>query len=345
MKPAVRARWAGVRLAKPRWDIQIVSWGRAGSENNVMSDRIIDFQDWLQTDAGRYLLAWEQGQADALVADMFGFHALQLGMRYLHGLAHNRMPHRWLAVQEPSQEMPEPGVATALSTSRDVPNEDPHNAQQTTPCHANAQPSVVGYRSDMGTGPTIALVTDFSALPFPAASLDLVLMPHSLELSMDAHATLREVERVLVPQGRVLIYGFNPVGLWALRQARSRLWASLTGGRWPGQGYLPIAGEYIGYWRLRDWLRLLDFEVEIVRFGCYVPAVSSPTWLQRFAWMERLGPRWWPIFGSSYLVVAVKRVRGVRMLGSLWKPARSRVPRQVPASQSNQDALRKEQRQ
>jgi hypothetical protein len=107
---------------------------------------------------------------------------------------------------------------------------------------------------------------------------------------------------------------------------------------------LPVAGEYIGYWRLRDWLRLLDFEVEIVRFGCYVPAVSSPSWLQRFAWMERLGPRWWPIFGSSYLVVAVKRVRGVRMLGSLWKPARARVPRQVPASQSNQDALHKEQK-
>ena len=269
-----------------------------------MSERIIDLQDWLQTDAGRYMLAWEQGQSDALVADMFGFHALQLGMPQLQGLAHNRMPHRWLAVQEPCEGLPEPEVSLAHPP---------------------------------------ALVTDFSALPFPAASLDLVLMPHSLEVSMDAHATLREVERVLVPQGRVLICGFNPVGLWALRQARSRLWESLTGGRWPGQGYLPVAGEYIGYWRLRDWLRLLDFEVEIVRFGCYVPAVSSPAWLQRFAWMERLGPRWWPIFGSSYLVVGVKRVRGVRMLGSVWKPTRTRVPRQVPAGQSNQDALRKEQ--
>ena len=280
-----------------------ISVGRAGSENNVMSERIIDLQDWLQTHAGRYMLAWEQGQADALVADMFGFHALQLGMPQLQGLAHNRMPHRWLAVQEPPEL---------------VPQDD-----------ANPRPSP-------------ALVTDFSALPFPAASLDLVLMPHSLEVSMDAHATLREVERVLVPQGRVLICGFNPVGLWALRQARSRLWQSLTGGRWSGQGYLPVAGEYMGYWRLRDWLRLLDFEVEIVRFGCYVPAVSSPAWLQRFAWMENLGPRWWPIFGSSYLVVGVKRVRGVRLLGSVWKTTRGRVPHQVPAGQSNQDALLKE---
>lgn len=308
-----------------------------------MSDRIIDLHDWLQTDAGRYMLAWEQGQVDALVADMFGFHALQLGMPQLHGLEHNRMPHRWLAVQEAPEGLAG-ADASEMSTMRgDTHIGCLHKPQPRPQDEAMEQPAPPAQAAHALTGHTPALVTDFSALPFPAASLDLVLMPHSLEVSMDAHATLREVERVLVPQGRVLICGFNPVGLWALRQARSRLWESLTGGRWPGRGYLPLAGEYIGYWRLRDWLRLLDFEVEIVRFGCYVPAVSSPAWLQRFAWMERLGPRWWPIFGSSYLVVGVKRVRGVRMLGAVWKPTRGRVPRQVPAGQSNQDALHKEQ--
>ena len=309
-----------------------------------MSDQIIDLQDWLQTDAGRYMLAWEQGQVDALVSDMFGFHALQLGMPQLHGLEHNRMPHRWLAVQEAPDVLAGPEAVEVSSTLTHAQRGDLHQSGPSSEDVVMAQHAPTFQGAQAATGPTPALITDFSSLPFPAASLDLVLMPHSLELSMDAHATLREVERVLVPQGRVLICGFNPVGLWALRQARSRLWETLTGGRWPGQGYLPVAGEYIGYWRLRDWLRLLDFEVEIVRFGCYVPAVSSPAWLQRFSWMERLGPRWWPIFGSSYLVVGVKRVRGVRMLGAVWKPTRARVPRQVPANQSNQDALHKEQK-
>lgn len=308
-----------------------------------MSDRIIDLQDWLHTDAGRYMLGWEQGQVDALVSDMFGFHALQLGMPQLHGLQHNRMPHRWLAVQEAPEAFLDAAAQHAPLTSTETQEALLNTSAQSPANDAPAQAVKVGQESAATAALQPSLVTDFSALPFPAASLDLVLMPHSLEVSMDAHATLREVERVLVPQGRVLICGFNPVGLWALRQARSRLWESLTGGRWPGRGYLPVAGEYIGYWRLRDWLRLLDFEVEIVRFGCYVPAVSSPAWLQRFAWMERLGPRWWPIFGSSYLVVGVKRVRGVRMLGAVWKPTRGRVPRQVPAGQSNQDALHKEQ--
>lgn len=298
-----------------------------------MSEQIIDLQDWLQTDAGAYMLAWEQSQVDALVSDMFGFHALQLGMPQLQGLLHNRMPHRWLAVQEPADSMGDPQTLETPGSDNRVP---------VTPLPTAVAPPTRSAAPAPAPAASVDLVTDFSSLPFPAASLDLVLMPHSLEVSMDSHATLREVERVLVPQGRVVICGFNPVGLWALRQARTRLWESLTGGRWSGQGYLPQAGEYIGYWRLRDWLRLLDFEVEVVRFGCYVPAVSSPTWLKRFAWMERIGPRWWPIFGSSYLVVAVKRVRGVRMLGSVWKTTRGRVPHRVPANQSNQDALHKE---
>lgn len=162
-----------------------------------------------------------------------------------------------------------------------------------------------------------ALVADSGALPFPAASLDLVLLPHALELALDPHATLREVERVLVPEGRVVICGFNPVGLWGLRQHRARLTQRLGF----GQRIDPDVGHWIGYWRLRDWLRLLSFEVELHRFGCYRPALRSPTWLQRSAWLDRVGARWWPILGSVYFVVAVKRVHGVRLIEPAWKTA------------------------
>jgi SAM-dependent methyltransferase len=68
-----------------------------------------------------------------------------------------------------------------------------------------------------------ALHCDFDALPFPNQSLDLVLLPHTLELARDPHDTLREVERVLVPEGRVVIVGFNPASLWGLRQQRAHL--------------------------------------------------------------------------------------------------------------------------
>ncbi len=243
----------------------------------------IDLHEWLKTPAGRYLLAWEQGQFDSAVSDIFGFNALQLGLPELDGLQANRMPQRWLACDDAQQR----------------------------PVRA-------------------ALITDFSALPFAAASLDLVLLPHALELHPDPHATLREVERVLVPEGRVVICGFNPTGLWALRQRRAR-WTRRLGF---GERFLPDVGQWIGYWRLRDWLRLLSFEVEQHRFGCYRPAMHSPVWLERCAWMDRVGARWWPIFGSAYCIVAVKRVRGMRLLEPAWKAA-SQVAT-APVSIANQ---------
>ena len=66
-----------------------------------MSDRIIGLQDWFETPPGRYLLAWERPQFDAAVADIFGYHALQLGLPELDALRANRMPHRWLAMDQP----------------------------------------------------------------------------------------------------------------------------------------------------------------------------------------------------------------------------------------------------
>jgi hypothetical protein len=97
--------------------------------------------------------------------------------------------------------------------------------------------------------------------------------------------------------------------------------------------YLPQEGEFIGHWRLRDWLRLLSFEVESAQFGCYRPALSSARWLSRFAWMDRAGCRWWPIFGAVYFLVATKRVRGMRLLEPAWKARPARAP--APAVVAN----------
>ncbi len=254
-----------------------------------MSDEIIGLRDWFQTPPGRYLLGWERAQFDGAVADVFGYHALQLGLPELDTLQANRMPHRWLATAHLPEALPGP------------------QPQAGEPPTARAR---------------AALVTDSSALPFPAASLDLVVLPHALELSADPHTTLREVERVLVPEGRLVISGLNPASLWAWRQRRVHVYRRMGLG---ARLFLPDAGEFIGYRRLRDWLRLLSFEVETGRFGCYRPAVESEDWLRRFEWLDTAGERWWPILGAVYFVVAVKRVRGLRLIGPAWKPVPQRA--------------------
>lgn len=179
-----------------------------------------------------------------------------------------------------------------------------------------------------------SLYTDSVALPFPDQSLDLVVLPHTLELSLDPHATLREVERVLVPEGRVIISGFNPLSLWGQQQRRSQWYA-----RFGFQNFfLPEQIDFIGYWRLRDWLRLLSFEVEGGRFGCYLPSVQSPRWISRFGWMDKAGDRWWPILGSVYFLAAVKRVRGMRMLQPVWKRGKAGSASAVPSVNSGKSS-------
>ncbi|WP_265286153.1 class I SAM-dependent methyltransferase [Verminephrobacter eiseniae] len=265
-----------------------------------MSAPIIGLHHWFDSPPGRYLLAWEQACFDEAVVDIFGYHSLQLGVPLLDGLRANRMPYRWLAL---GQEVA--GGASAAAQTQAEGAAAPQRQQA-------------------------ALLAEPVALPFAAASLDLIVLPHTLELSIDPHAALREVERVLVPEGRVVISGMNPTSLWGLRQRRARWYRHLG----HGTPYLPEVGELIGYWRLRDWLRLLGFEVESTRFGCYRPAVRSAQWLERFGWMDALGEKWWPILGAAYFLVAVKRVHGMRLLNPAWRSSRQRAATTVPLANS-----------
>ncbi len=214
------------------------------------SGAIIGLTQWLQTPAGRYVLEWEQEHLDGAVADLFGFHALQLGVPEIEALRANRMPHRWVATDAMHAAGPTDQVALPRCA--------------------------------------VALHCDFDALPFDSQSLDLVVLPHGLELARDPHLALREVERVLVPEGRVVVVGFNPTSLWGLRQRLGHLRRRIARGS-AAKLFLPNAGEFMGYRRLRDWLRLLSFEVEAGRFGCYRPPLVSQKWLARLAWMERSG--------------------------------------------------------
>ena len=229
------------------------------------------WQTWLSSPAGQYLIDWEQQQLDGLVGDLFGFHALQLGLNQVQALRANRMPHRWLACAE-------------------------------------------------GNVVNASLTTDFRALPFAEQSLDLIILPHTLEIHPDPHATLREVERVLVPEGRVIVCGLNPMSLWGVRMIRERFYSRL-GSR---NAAMPIQSALIAHHRMKDWLHVLGFEIEAGGFGLYKPSLESKAWLARLNWMELAGNRWWPIFGSAYILSAVKRVRGMRLLGASWKSLSNR---------------------
>jgi SAM-dependent methyltransferase len=152
-------------------------------------------------------------------------------------------------------------------------------------------------------GAGVCMRTD--ELPIACGSLDLVLLPHVLEFTRQPHAILREVERVLMPEGSLIISGFNPHSLWGMHRV-------LTRKRYPW------CGHFIALSRLKDWLALLGFEVASVRFAAYAPAFQQKKWLDRYGFMELAGNRWWKLSGGVYFVHAIKRVPGMRLIKPRW---------------------------
>ncbi|HEY0064985.1 MAG TPA: class I SAM-dependent methyltransferase [Telluria sp.] len=245
---------------------------------------IIALDSWLQTPPGAYVRSWEQACLDELTADIFGFNAVQIGLPQIDALAANRMPNKWQA-------------ATRMSSLEQL----------------KVAPG----------GRQIAVALDFAELPFASQSLDLVVLPHVLEFAAEPHQVLREVERVLIPEGQVIICGFNPASLWGARQVVGKLTHA---------HYLPVAGEFISMPRMKDWLKLLNLGVTRSHFGCYAPPCRSEKWLNRFAFMEQGGQRWWPYLGAVYMVHAIKRVKGMTMIGPVWSKKSATAPQAVPAT-------------
>ena len=233
---------------------------------------IVELDDWLRSDPGQYLLAWEHAKFDALVSDAFGFHALQVGMPALDMLRNNRITFKAYV----GPERPDVSVS------------------------AGWQSVVLG---------------EAELLPFVSQSIDLLVLPHGLECAADPHQVLREIERVLVPEGRVVISGFNPWSLWGVRNRTPYM-----------KQWLPYpAQDLVSLPRLKDWLKLLSFDIDRGSFGCYVPALSSKKWIDRFSFLEHAGDRGWPYAGAVYMVSAVKRVPGMRLLMPGWKTKRQRL--------------------
>jgi SAM-dependent methyltransferase len=170
----------------------------------------------------------------------------------------------------------------------------------------------IPWRFSLALEPGAAVAADALQLPIESQSLDLVVLPHVLEGHHNPHDVLREAERVLRAEGQIVISGFNTLSLWRLRQITA------------DKAHAPWDARFIGLMRLREWLRVLGFELNGGMFGCYAPPFRDRLWLDRFGFMEKAGARWWPIAGGMYVVRAIKRVHGMRVVTPAWRVERAR---------------------
>lgn len=171
----------------------------------------------------------------------------------------------------------------------------------------------IAWRIQAGQSGSVALRCMGEALPFANQSIDLLVLPHVLDFTANPRAVLREAERVLMPEGRLLITGFNPWSLWGLRRLRN------------GSHPAPWRGNFVALPRVKDWLALLGFEAMQSEFLCYGLPVQREKWLSRSRFLEDAGDRWWPAAGGVYCLDMVKRVHGMRLIGPAWRTAPATV--------------------
>ena len=171
--------------------------------------------------------------------------------------------------------------------------------------------------SEAAAGAMLDVQGRLAALPVQSASVDAVLLPHTLEFELDPQAVVREADRVLTGEGQLIILGFAPLSLWGLRAAASR------------EGFPPGLRQLLSAQRLRDWLQLLGYEVVLSRHYLF-----SQPWERAAGHGQRRFLRrglFNPLPAGAYLIKARKHVYTLtpirprlrdrrRLLGGLVEP-------------------------
>lgn len=151
-------------------------------------------------------------------------------------------------------------------------------------------------------------------LPLQTDSIDVLVLPHTLEYSLRPHAVLREAERVLIPEGHLVMLVFNPRSIWIF-------WRWVFGWR----RKIPWCGRFLSTTRVRDWMELLGFDIVHMQGYFYRPPLQGKRLMQQLGVLERLGRRVWPMLGAGNLIVARKRVVTMTPLRPRWRPQRKHV--------------------
>lgn len=230
------------------------------------NDRYAQQSDWYQSDLGNLVFIAEHFELEKRLPSFFGYHLLQLGgPRDTKWLDSCPIRHQiWCAPQQ------------ALVTEKKIS-------------------TGVSKHSELS-----GVVADFHDLPFAPSSLDVVLIPHILEFSADPALVLHEASQALIPEGYMLILGFNPMSLWGMRHLLNHF-----------SGEVPWAGRFHRIGRIRHWLESCHCEIDEIKTFFYRPPIGDLAQRKKLRLLEALGQTCWPWLGGLYLIVARKKIATV----------------------------------
>lgn len=219
--------------------------------------------NWFDSTLGKSLLEQEQRYCQKLVPSGYYPRSLQVGqpaVNFLDGIASGER----------------------FFVGECAPHEDVESPDHQTDHHADEQ-----------AHHAVALA---SAMPFADKTHDLIVLPHTLDFCEDPHGVLREINHILVPQGCVVITGFNGLSIWGAIRLMMK-----------GTDRAPWNGRFQIVRRVQDWLSLLGFELVGAAMMAYQPPLQNDQWRSKLAFIDTIGARWWPGLGAVYVIVGRKK--------------------------------------
>ncbi len=149
------------------------------------------------------------------------------------------------------------------------------------------------------------------ALPLLEGSVDLLLFPHTFEYCNEIESLLAEAAGVLTGEGRLIIMGFNPYGLWGLHKLMQ-----------PKKGVVPWDASFQSPYYLKKILKANHLVVEQDLRFFYRPPFQDPFFLKKWRFIEHVGALCWPTFSGIYFLIAKKEKICATPIKLTWKTCR-----------------------
>jgi len=196
-----------------------------------------------------------------------------------------------------------------------VPHQTPLIQNLNLPCHSLLTPVFHHAEAELKV-----IESNLYELPVASGSVDVAILPHTLEFVDNPRQLLTEACRIIKPEGHLLLCGFNPYSLWGL----NKRWRA----RWTNLPAAPSLHQRV----LKKWLHLSDFELVKQSFALYSPPIKNEAILKKLHWMEWLGQRCHLPCGAIYVLMARAKVVPLTPLRMRWKHsiAAMRMPTTIP---------------
>jgi SAM-dependent methyltransferase len=256
---------------------------------------MLNYNQYYSSQAGKVVIEAMNQQLRVELSKIFGYYAIEMGQHLQHTswLQHSRIKNN-IAIYSPQQ------LEKNIFQTSVLNNNKIHR---------------------------LKLVSEPEFLPITFDNTDLVISSHLLEYSHYPQQILREIDRILTPDGHCFLIGFNPfnyieltrLGLDWLRNCKKS----------------PHQAVYHAYSasKISDWLNVLGFEVISTHSYGYRPNITNNQLFKALQCLDSIGHYLAKYSGQVYLIHA-KKTKFSTISTQLWQPHRLITPKPVIAVSS-----------